>query len=52
MRIPGLRAMAPYEVAKRSGKEFLDDDMTTYAAALAHHVLFALLRPAELTQDA
>ena len=42
MRIPGLRGMEPGQLAKRSVKEFLRDDMTTYAAALAYHVLLAL----------
>ena len=42
MPIPGLRGMAPGELAKRSLKEYLADDMATYAAALAYHVLFAL----------
>ncbi len=42
MRIPGLAGIGPGELGKRSVKEFLGDDMTTYAAALAYHVLFAL----------
>ena len=42
MRVPGLRGIGPGELAKRSVKEFLADDMTTYAAALAYHALFAL----------
>ena len=42
MPIPGLRGVGPGELAKRSIKEFLADDMATYAAALAYHVLFAL----------
>ncbi len=42
MQIPGLRGIGPGELAKRSIKEFLGDDMTTYAAALAYHALLAL----------
>ncbi len=42
MQIPGLRGVAPGELAKRSVTRFFRDDMTTYAAALAYHVLFAL----------
>ena len=42
MRSPGLGAIGPIELAERTGKQFLRDDMTTYAAALAYHVLFAL----------
>ncbi len=42
MQIPGLAGIGPGELGKRSVKEFLADDMTTYAAALAYHVLFAL----------
>ncbi len=42
MRIPGLAGIGPGKLGKRSVKGFLGDDMTTYAAALAYHVLFAL----------
>ncbi len=42
MQIPGLSGLAPLPLGKRAVKEFLDDDMTTYAAALAYHSLFAL----------
>lgn len=42
MRIPGLRGMSPMELGKRAVKEFLRDDMTTYASALSYHALFAL----------
>lgn len=42
MQIPGLAGIGPGELGKRSVKEFLRKDMTTYAAALAYHVLFAL----------
>ncbi len=42
MQIPGLRGKSPFTLAKRSVKEFMDDDMTTHAAALAYHALLAL----------
>ncbi len=42
MQIAGLAGIGPGELGKRSVKEFLADDMTTYAAALAYHVLLAL----------
>ena len=42
MQIPGLAGMRPGELGKRSVREFLRNDMTTCAAALAYHVLFAL----------
>ena len=42
MQVPGLRGIAPGEIAKRSVKDFIHSDMTTYAAALAYHALFAL----------
>ncbi len=42
MQIPGLAGIGPGQLGKRSVKEFLADDMTTYAAALAYHVLLAL----------
>jgi len=42
MRIPGLRGMSPVLILKQTIKEFFADDMTTYAAALAYQVLFAL----------
>ncbi len=42
MQVPGLRGIGPGDLAKRSIKAFLRDDMTTYAAALAYHVLLAL----------
>lgn len=38
----GLGGLSLGELAKRSVKQFLDDDMVTYAAALAYRVLFAL----------
>lgn len=42
MRIPGVRDLGVGAVARRSIKDFLDDNMLTYAAALAYHVLFAI----------
>jgi uncharacterized BrkB/YihY/UPF0761 family membrane protein len=42
MRIPGLHDTSPVELLKRSVKDFLKDDMPTYAAALAYSALFAL----------
>jgi membrane protein len=42
MRIPGLRGLGPFTLITRAVKYFLDDDMTTYAAALAYQVLFSI----------
>lgn len=42
MQIPGFYGLPPLALAKRSLHEFLEDDMATYAAALAYHTLFAL----------
>jgi membrane protein len=42
MRIPGLHGTNPLDLLKRSVKDFLKDDMPTYAAALAYSALFAL----------
>jgi membrane protein len=42
MQIPGLRGMGVMDLMKRSVKNFLADDMTTYAAALAYQVLFSI----------
>lgn len=42
MRIPGLRGLSPTTVLKEAVKDFLADDMTTYASALSYQVLFAL----------
>jgi membrane protein len=42
MQIPGLRGVGPGEVLKRSVTDFMEDDMMTYAAALAYYILFAL----------
>lgn len=43
MRIPGMHGLSVGVVARRSIKDFLDDNMLTYAAALAYHVLFAIV---------
>lgn len=42
MRIPGLGGLGLLELSKRSIKAYLEDDMMTYAAALAFRALFAL----------
>ena len=42
MTIPGLRGLRPGTIIKRSVKDFFDDKMLTYAAALAYQVLFAI----------
>jgi membrane protein len=42
MRIPGLRGLGPVALIKESIKGFFDDDMATYAAALAYQVLFSI----------
>jgi membrane protein len=42
MQIPGLRGIGVMELLKKSVKEFLAHDMTTYAAALAYQVLFSI----------
>jgi membrane protein len=42
MQIPGLRGLSPIGLVKESVNEFLADDMTTYASALAYQVLFSL----------
>jgi membrane protein len=42
MQIPGLRGLSPVGLVKESVTDFLADDMTTYASALAYQVLFSL----------
>lgn len=42
MQIPGLRGLGPFAVIKESIQDFLDDDMTTHASALAYQVLFSI----------
>ncbi|RJF96074.1 YihY/virulence factor BrkB family protein [Noviherbaspirillum saxi] len=41
-RLHGFRGVSPVLVIKKAGKEFLDDDMTTYASALSYQVLFSI----------
>lgn len=42
MRIPGLGDMSLVEVGKRAFKDYQEDDMDTYAAALTYRFLLAL----------
>lgn len=42
MRIWGLRGISPVLLFKKALKDFLDDDMTTYASALSYQVFFSL----------
>jgi membrane protein len=42
MRIPGFEDLDPLDVFRRAVRDFLDDDMPTYAAALSYHLLLAL----------
>lgn len=42
MAIPGFAGKAPLDVGKQAVNDFIDDDMMTYAAALAFRVLLAL----------
>jgi membrane protein len=42
MKIPGLRGLGPFALLKKSVKAFNEDDMSTYAAALAYQILFSL----------
>lgn len=42
MQIPGLRGLSPFELAKESVKEFIDDDMVTHACAIAYEALLSL----------
>jgi membrane protein len=42
MNIPGLRGLGPWTLLKSSVKEFIADDMPTYASALAYQILFSL----------
>lgn len=42
MRIPGLGDLSVMEVGKRAVKDFQDNDMSTYAAALTYRFLLAL----------
>ncbi|HLL51154.1 MAG TPA: YihY/virulence factor BrkB family protein [Thermomicrobiales bacterium] len=42
MRIPGFAEQSPLAVIREAIKDFLADDMMTYAAALAYRILLAL----------
>ena len=42
MKYLGLRGVKPLTIAKRTVKEFDEDDMSTYAAALAFRALLSL----------
>jgi len=42
MNVPGFRGIPPRVVVWQALKDFVDDDMFTYAAALTFHVFFAL----------
>jgi membrane protein len=43
MTIPGLRGVSPWAVANRAARDFVADDMPTYATALAFRALLALV---------
>lgn len=42
MHIPGLRGLGPLDVLKKAVADFFEDDMTTYASALAYQIMFSL----------
>ena len=42
MRVPGLGELGVIDVGERAIRKFFEHRMTTYAAALAYHGLFAL----------
>lgn len=42
MRVAGFRGLSPFRILKDSVRDFFEDDMTTYASALAYQVLFSL----------
>ncbi|MGH8806948.1 MAG: YihY/virulence factor BrkB family protein [Noviherbaspirillum sp.] len=42
MRLPGLRGLGLLAVVRKAVKAFIDDDMSTYASALAYQVLFSI----------
>jgi len=42
IKLPGLRGLGPLALIKESVEAFLENDMSTYAAALAYHALFSL----------
>jgi membrane protein len=43
MKIPGLRGLSPYGLIKQTVRYYLENDMLTYAAALAFQALFSLV---------
>lgn len=42
MHLPGLGGLGPLDLIKKSIADFLDDDMLTYASALAYQVFFSI----------
>lgn len=42
MGIPGMHGMSVMKLVRKAFGEFLDDDMTTYASALAYQVFFSI----------
>jgi membrane protein len=42
MNIPGFEGLNPLKVGKKAIKEYLDDDMNTYAGALTYRILLAI----------
>lgn len=42
MTIPGLHGLKPLDLIRQSFKAFNEDDMSTYASALAYQILFSL----------
>ena len=42
MIFPDLRGLPVHRVLVRTVKEFLDDEMSTYASAMAYQMLFSL----------
>jgi membrane protein len=42
MRVPLLRGMGVWDLIKKSGEDFINDDMLTHASALAFQVLFSI----------
>jgi membrane protein len=42
MQVPGLRGLGPVALIRQSIRDFVDDDMSTYASALAYQVLFSI----------
>ncbi len=43
LKIPGLRGIGPFGLMKQTVKYYLENDMLTYAAALAFQALFSLV---------